>query len=75
MSQTVTVLCSNDSCIHNSGGSYYGVCNHPNNQDRRFPYAGIDRYYQSSCVLEDRGERSSQDDTQRVEEEVSQDWL
>lgn len=44
----VTVLCSDSSCKHNSGGMVYGVCQHPDAKDQ-VPYAGIDRYYQSTC--------------------------
>ena len=42
------VLCSDDCCRHNSGGGYYGVCHHPDNENRP-AYCGIDRTYQSSC--------------------------
>lgn len=49
-SEKCTVLCSDYTCRFCRGGGYYGICKHPDNVGR-FAYAGIDRYYMSSCKL------------------------
>lgn len=44
----VTIHCEDTLCIHNTGGTVYGVCRHPD-VDKCTPYCGIDRIYRSSC--------------------------
>lgn len=44
----IEVYCTDFQCVHNTGGRYYGICQHPDT--KRYVYSGgIDRSYCSTC--------------------------
>lgn len=46
------ILCMDSACKHNSGGGYYGVCNHPMLETPQY-FGGVDRIYRETCDLKE----------------------